>query len=60
MEQGEQLWIMVAAIAGGLLGARLARITPWKGALMIVVGLVVVVAVHDGEELAAAENALLS
>ena len=46
MEEAAQIWIMVAAIAGGLLGARLAGITLWKGALMIVVGLIVVVAVH--------------
>jgi hypothetical protein len=40
------LWILVAAIVGGLLGARLASVSPWKGALMIVVGLIAVVLVH--------------
>lgn len=35
MEQAAQLWIMIAAIACGLLGARLARITPWKQATLV-------------------------
>lgn len=46
MDETGMLWIVVAALVGGLLGARLARVSPWKGTLMIVVGLIAVVLVH--------------
>lgn len=46
MDETGMLWIVVASVVGGLLGARLASASPWKGALMIVVGLIAVVLVH--------------